>query len=240
VAVNVSNAVSINAPATGQTVNVSNTVNTTLQTAATGLAVNVSASALPSGAATSANQTTEISSLAVIAAGVTGTGTSASNIEGNVASGVASSGNPLGMGGRAATTSPTGVTDGQRIEAQFTKSGKLVVMSSSIPELVTRTTTTISASTAETTIVAPLASTFWDIDSISVINTDTTNNTRIDFRSTTGGPVVYSMGAAKAFGGFVAPFPVAMLQDAVNTSWTAQCSASTTDIRINIIAHQRK
>jgi hypothetical protein len=126
------------------------------------------------------------------------------------------------------------------VPAMFTKLGRQVVVNQSTPELVTRTTTTISASTVETTVLALLASTFWDIDSISVINTDNATNTRIDFRSTTGGPVVYSMGAAKAFGGFVQPFPVPMPQDAVGTNWTAQCSASTTDIRINIIAHQRK
>jgi hypothetical protein len=219
-------AVTINSAATGLAVNVSNTVTVgthavTINSAATGLAVNVSNSA-----------TTAVQ--------VAGSITNTVNVQGPVSATVAVGTNPVLFGGRAATTFPAAVADGALIAAQFTKSGKLVVMPQSIPELVTRTTTTISASTVETTVLALLASTFWDIDSISVINTDGTNNTRIDFRSATGGPVVFSMGAAKAFGGFVQSFPVPMPQDAVGTNWTAQCSVSTTDIRINIVAHQRK
>ncbi len=105
----------------------------------------------------------------------------------------------------------------------------------------THTTTTLSNTVAETTILAAGGiGVLWDIDSISVINTDAAAGTRIDFRSTTGGSVVYSMGAASGYGGFVFCPQVALPQDVANGNWTAQCSVSATAVRVNVLAHQRK
>jgi hypothetical protein len=92
--------------------------------------------------------------------------------------------------------------------------------------------TTIDASTAETTIVSAESGVYNDICMVIVTNTSAATNTRIDFRDTTGGAVKFSLMSygGQAPVGFSPPVPVP--QAAKNTNWTAQCSASTTDVRI--------
>lgn len=87
---------------------------------------------LPTGGSTAANQATEIASLATIATN-TGSNATAANqtngnqqVQGNVASGAADSGNPIKMGGKFNTTLPT-YSDGQRTETQYGSRGALEV-----------------------------------------------------------------------------------------------------------------
>lgn len=96
-------------------------------------------------------------------------------------------------------------------------------------------TTTISGSTAETTIVTATPLLFNDICLIVISNTSASTNTRIDFRDTTGGSVLFSL---QSFGGqnptgFSVPIPLP--QTSINTNWTAQCATSTVDIRIYVV-----
>jgi hypothetical protein len=60
-----------------------------------------------------------------VGAGVTGAVTTT----GNVAHGVADTGAPIKIGGKAETTAPTAVTDGQRVDAFWDEYGRLVVSS---------------------------------------------------------------------------------------------------------------
>lgn len=104
-----------------------------------------------------------------------------------------------------------------------------------VRERVLTQTTTISGSTSETTIVTATAGLFNDICLIVVSNTSTSTNTRIDFRDTTGGNVLFSL---QSFGGqnptgFSVTIPLP--QTSVNTNWTAQCATSTVDIRIYVV-----
>lgn len=62
------------------------------------------------------------------------------HVDGAAASGASVSGNPLLNGGRAATASPTAVTDGQAIALQLTETGKLVVSPYAIKENMVRAT----------------------------------------------------------------------------------------------------
>lgn len=133
----------------------------------------------------------------------------------------------------AATALPTAATAGNLVGAMADKFGRQVMLPVTVRDLVGTQTTTISASTAETTIVSQAASVFNDLLCLIVSNTSASTNTRIDFRDTTGGSVIFSLesiGGAPPVG---IPFMgVPIPQTTVNTNWTAQCAASTTDIRI--------
>lgn len=95
---------------------------------------------------------------------------------------------------------------------------------------------TISASTAETTLINADPNNFVDILAVVVSNTSTATATRIDFRDSTGGTVifpVYSNGGANPAGFSLGG--IAIPQTMMNKNWTAQCSVSTTDIRIFVL-----
>lgn len=144
-------------------------------------------------------------------------------------------------GVRGATALPTAVSDGQLVGAAADKYGRQVALLGTIRDLVGTQTTTISASTAETTIVTAAASVFNDLTLLVVSNTSASTNTRIDFRDTTGGTVLFSLqsiGGANpvgfSLGGAIIP------QTSVNTNWTAQCATSTTDVRVYAVYAKNK
>lgn len=149
---------------------------------------------------------------------------------GSIAHDTGDSGNPVKIGGVGRQTNPTAVTDGDRVNATFDDLGKQVVVLNAVRDLVTDQTTTIAASTAETTICTQAASIFHDIVLLTVANTSATA-TRVDFRDTTAGSVRFSLYCpAGATVGFAPPVP--LKQATVNTNWTATCITSLTDLRI--------
>lgn len=134
-----------------------------------------------------------------------------------------------GLLGRVAL--PTPVTSGQLVAAMADFFGRMVVLPQAPRDLVADTTTTLSGTTTETTIVGATASVFHDLTAIVVTNTSSATDTRVDFRDTTAGTVRFSLNVpAKQTVGMVLQVP--RPQGAVNTNWTAQCATSTTDIRI--------
>lgn len=153
---------------------------------------------------------------------------------GNVAHDAADSGNPIKIGGIARQANPTAVTALDRADLYMDDLGRPCVRLYVPRDLVTQQTTTISASTAETTILTAVASTFLDVTSIIAINTSATA-LRIDIRDATAGTVRMALYLpAGDTRGFV--FQVPAPQTAVNNNWTAQCSASVTDVRIFVQA----
>jgi len=99
--------------------------------------------------------------------------------------------------------------------------------------------TTISASTTETTIVTAGASGVFN-DLVTLIVTSTSAvAVRIDFRDVTAGTIRFSLGIA-GNGGAVIPFGHTIPQTTAANNWTAQCSASVTDIRIYVETVQNK
>jgi hypothetical protein len=140
----------------------------------------------------------------------------------------------------AKTALPAAATDGNLTGAMVDKFGRQVCLIGSIRDLTGTQTTTLSASTTETTIVTQAASIFNDLVMLIVSNTSAATNTRIDFRDTTAGTVLFSLfsvgGAAPV--GFALPVPIP--QTTVNTNWTAQCATSTTDIRIYAVFVKNK
>jgi len=95
-------------------------------------------------------------------------------------------------------------------------------------------TTTITASTTETTIVTAIASTFIDIYGVILANTGSTA-TSVTIRDVTAGTSKGQLYVpAGDVRGFMLPIDAAWKQTTVNTSWTAQCSASTSSLVVTV------
>jgi hypothetical protein len=161
-------------------------------------------------------------------------------VAGDVAHDGVDSGNPIKIGGQAITALPTAVANADRTNFVADKFGRQVTVLGTIRDLVGTQTTTISASTSETTIVTAVASTFLDLVMLIVSNTSTATNTRIDFRDTTAGSVLFSLqsNGGQPPVGFALPVPIP--QTTVNTNWTAQCATSTTDVRVYAVFAKNK
>lgn len=134
----------------------------------------------------------------------------------------------------ARTTNPTAASDKAPVSAMGDKVGRQVVVDGQVRDLVTDATVTISASTSETTILGAVAATYLDVTAVMIANTSATA-TRVDFRDDTGGTVRFSIycpaGDTRGVV-FRRPRP----QTAQNKNWTAQSSASVTDLRIFMAA----
>jgi hypothetical protein len=145
------------------------------------------------------------------------------------------------LGANAITSLPTAATPGNLVGVSADKFGRPVALISTIRDLVGTQTTTISASTAETTIVtAGAAGVFNDLIMLIVSNTSAGTTTRIDFRDTTAGTILFSLisvGGQQPVG-FALAIPIP--QTGAATNWTAQCAVSTTDIRIYAVFAKNK
>lgn len=149
---------------------------------------------------------------------------------GDVASDGVDTGFPMKIGGQARTTNPTAVADADRVNAMSDKVGRFVTTPCQVRQLVSSQTTTISASTAETTIITSVASTFLDLTALTISNTSATG-VRVDLRDATAGSVIASL--------YVPPtdvrgivFQVPLPQTSAANNWTLQSSASVTDLRV--------
>ena len=144
-------------------------------------------------------------------------------------------------GANAITALPTAATAGNLVGMSADKYGRQVTIPITIRDLTGTQTTTISASTSETTIVtAGGAGVFNDLVMLIVSNTSASTNTRVDFRDTTAGSVLFSLqsnGGQPPVGFCPA---VAIPQTTANTNWTAQCATSTTDVRIYAVYAKNK
>lgn len=136
------------------------------------------------------------------------------------------------QGNLAKTSLPTAVSDGQLVNNMGDKFGRQVVLVNAVRDIVGSQTTTITSSTAETTIITQAASTFNDITAIFISNTSAAA-ARVDIRDTTGGSVIFQIyvpaGDMRGVS-LSTPWP----QTTVNTNWTAQSSASIADLRVSV------
>lgn len=111
--------------------------------------------------------------------------------------------------------------------------GRLVVTPIAPRSLVFDKTTTISATTAETTLIAAAgAGVFTDLTRVWLTNTSASVSTRVDFRDTAGGTVKFSLMAPANASTPVVVGDVPIYQSSANQVWTAQCAVATTDIRV--------
>lgn len=159
-------------------------------------------------------------------------------VSGTAASGAAVSGNPLLAGGRAATAEPTAVSDAQAVALMLTKMGKQVVVHG-LRESQGHQLTTITSSTAETTIVTADASFALDLYGLIITNTSTTY-TKVTIKDSTGGTTraVISVPPQETRG-FMLPSCDGHKQNAANNNWTATCGTSVADIVITAMFAKR-
>jgi len=157
-----------------------------------------------------------------------------SQVVGNVASGVADSGNPVKIGAVGHTAQPTAVTDGQRVDIVADKVGRLVVTNMQVRDLKTHNFTSF-ASVAETTVLAAVASTFLDLTQIIITNTNVTKDADVDFRDSTGGTIRVTI-HAPAMATVVVNFADILTQATVNNNWTAQSDTATPTLKITVLA----
>lgn len=202
---------------------------------------------LATGAATigalTANQSVNVSQIngitPLMGNGVTGTGSQRSTIASDNSAvpawglGATGAAVPTGaqyQGINPQTALPTAATAGNLTGITGDKFGRQVVLPNAMRDLMGTQMTTITSSTAETIIATAVAATFLDLVSIFITNTSATA-VRVDIRDTTAGAVIFPLyipaGDMRGLS-LTTPWP----QTAVNTNWTATCSASVADIRI--------
>jgi hypothetical protein len=153
---------------------------------------------------------------------------------GGVAHDAVDSGNPVKVGGQARTTNPTAIQDGDRSNFITDKLGKQVVVSS-IRDLKTVQQTTITNSTAETTIGTAVAATFLDLYSLVLTNTSATGTT-VTIKDATAGTtrlVIYV--PANDTRGIALTESAAIPQAAVNNNWTATCGTAVTSLEVTAL-----
>lgn len=156
-------------------------------------------------------------------------------IGGDTAAAATDAGNPVKIGGLALTAIPAPVTSGQRVAGMFDTMGRQVVTTHP-RQLVKFNSTTITNSTASTTIIAAVASTFNDLTQLTITNgSSTATIVSISDGTTTLGS--YNIPAG---GGIVLPFPTPVAQTTANTAWTATCSVAVTSIYISAVYQTSK
>lgn len=170
----------------------------------------------------------KIAGSSIVTGGVTGS----QGIGGATAVGQPIVANPVNVGGRASTALSTTSTVAV-LNNMVDKFGRQITIPMAMRDIVGTQTTTISASTSETTIItAGAAGVFKDIVLLVISNTSASTNTRIDFRDATAGTILFSMqsigGAAPIGFSMATPIP----QTAAANNWTAQAATSTTDLRV--------
>jgi hypothetical protein len=138
---------------------------------------------------------------------------------------------PVTIGGRAATAPPTAVANADVVNAQFDKTGRQVVIGA-LREMKSRQVTTITSSTAETTIFTADATYNIDIYLLVITNTSATASI-VTIKDATAGTTVWVFAVpAGQTVGFAVDSGSAVKQTTVNNNWTATCGTSVASIVI--------
>lgn len=191
--------------------------------------------ALPAGTNVIGHTITDSGSVTQLATGTNSVG----NVGAKDATGSAVPANAFYVAGNASTALASAASAGNLTGVMYDKFGRPVSLAGTIRDLRATQTTTISASTSETTIFTAVSSVFLDVVLILFSNTSTTA-TRVDLRDTTAGTVLGSVYVpAGDMRGFAVPGET-IPQTSVNTNWTAQCSASITDLRVYVLVDKNK
>lgn len=165
--------------------------------------------------------------------------------QGLVANDAPVSGNPVLIGGRAATTNPTAIsTDGDLVYAQLDKYGRVVVAPAP-QDLWGQGTVIIAASTATTSVIAAGgASIKWALSTVGVTSTQTATTTRVDIVDglNNGGTLIHSFWFPAGISSQDGMSPFIRFNPpwvcSANTAIGAKCSASVTDVRVVATAYK--
>ena len=134
---------------------------------------------------------------------------------GNVAHDAADSGNPIKVGGRAHTSNPTAVANGDRVNAVYDTQGRAIVSMSIGPAMVAGVSADIT-NTSDTSVIAAQGSgvrTY--ITQITAFNSHATVATRVNIKD--GATTIYSCYLAAAGGQVSITLPVP-LRGSANTA----------------------
>lgn len=158
-------------------------------------------------------------------------------VVGNIANDGVDAGAPVKVGAVARTASHTGVVDGDRVNLTADKFGQLVTVHA-IREVRINQVTTITASTAETTILTAVASNFLDLYGLIVTNTSATA-VNVAIKDSTAGTTRLNIAVpANETRGYMLPACDGHKQATANNNWTATVSASVTSVIITCLAKQ--
>jgi hypothetical protein len=148
-------------------------------------------------------------------------------------------GNPIKIGGKARTTDPAAVANGDRADAYFDKLGKQVVMPMAVRERKIKNRIALTTTTETTLVAAGGSGIFRDLSHLSCSNEGATE-VRVDIRDAAGGTVWASYDLAPDGGGFVNNYSTPLPQDTANSAWTAQLSAAVSTVYCNVAAVEDK
>lgn len=152
-------------------------------------------------------------------------------VVGNIAHDSADSGNPVKVGGKARTTNPTAVADGNRVDCFRDDVGRSVVVLNQCRDLVGSQVTVITSSTTETTIVtAGGAGVIRELTNLSITNSSSTALV-VTLKDSTAG-TTRGQWAIAGNGGIVIPYPTPKKQSAANNNWTLTCGTSVASIYV--------
>jgi hypothetical protein len=144
---------------------------------------------------------------------------------------------PVKVGGQARTTNPTAVADADRVNFIADDLGRQVVVQGQVRDLITHQTTTITNSSAETTILtAGAAGVFHDLVQL-VITNQTATAVNVTIKDATAGTTRMII-ALPASGGAVIPFTRPVPQAAAAGNWTATLSVNTVTVNIFVMAEK--
>lgn len=169
---------------------------------------------------------------------VTGSGTF---ISGGVAAiDAAISGSPVLQGARASSARPTAMSADNDVQALWVDRHGAQIMENAGPRgLKDQQVTTITSSTAETTIVTAVAAVFMDLHGLIITNTSATACV-VTIKDATAGTTRMTIAIpAGETRGFMLPSTDAHKQAVVNNNWTATCSASVASINITAFTVRR-
>ena len=177
---------------------------------------------------TNALSLAQIGATTIVTGGVAGT----LAVGGMTAVNAASTGNPEFCGGIAlVAANPTKAANAQRTGLATDAIGRVILSSSHERTMVGNQVTTISSSTAETTIVtAGGAGVFNDLTCLTITNGSATA-TIVTLKDATAGTTrgIYNLAAG---GGVSIPFPTPKAQASANANWTLTCGASVASVYV--------
>lgn len=154
---------------------------------------------------------------------------------GNLAHDAVDAGAPLKVGGQARTTNPTSVADADRVNAIFDKTGRQVVITNHVREMVAQNVVTLTASTTETTLLAAgAAGVFHDLTYLKLTNSSATG-VLVTIRDATAGTAVdfWYVPPTTTMGGVL---QVPFKQTTAANNWTIQCGASVSSLYATVQA----
>lgn len=191
--------------------------------------------ALPAGTNVIGHIITDTGSTTAVTGTVAVTESGTWNVGASSATGSSVPANAFFNGLLAQTGNPSAATPGNLVGALADKLGKQVVVGS-IRDLKVQQQTTITSSTAETTVLTSVASTFLDVYGVIVVNSSATA-TNVTFKDATAGTTRFNIYVpAGDTRGFMLPESGAHNQAVVANNWTATCGTSVASILITMLA----